>query len=254
MTLPYDLAPAMFVVMALAALLIGIAKLSVGGFASVAMAVFALVIPAKQSTAAVLLLLMLGDFMAVATYRRDANWSLIRGIMPAIIPGIALGALFMKLVNDDVMKRSIGVMLLASVALQWWMLRRQRRVRAEEDDLQGSKMVAWGSGIATGFTTMTANAAGAVMALYLVVSRVNMRAFIGTNAWFFLLVNLVKAPFSAALGLFPPETWRLTLYLAPAVIIGALIGRWIVTRINQKVFDMAVLIASALAALALLIF
>ena len=48
---------------------------------------------------------------------------------------------------------------------------------------------------------MTANAAGAVMTLYLSASGIEKRRFIGTNAWFFLIVNLVKVPFSVGLGL-----------------------------------------------------
>ena len=51
-----------------------------------------------------------------------------------------------------------------------------------------------------GFATMTANAAGAVMTLYLSASGIEKRRFVGTNAWFFLIVNLTKVPFSVGLA------------------------------------------------------
>jgi hypothetical protein len=63
-------------------------------------------------------------------------------------------------------------------------------------------LVAVAAGVAAGFTTMTANAAGAVMTLYLLAMRVEKLRFIGTSAWFFLIVNVSKVPFSAGLGLF----------------------------------------------------
>ena len=74
-----------------AALLIGISKTSVGGLAAIAVAVFASVMPAKESTAAVLLLLLTGDVVAVARYRRGADWGLLRRLLPSVLPGLALG-------------------------------------------------------------------------------------------------------------------------------------------------------------------
>jgi hypothetical protein len=40
-----------------------------------------------------------------------------------------------------------------------------------------------------GFTTMIGNAAGPVMAVYLLSMRLPKYSFVGTSAWFFLLVN-----------------------------------------------------------------
>ena len=88
-----------------AALLIGISKTSVGGLAAIAVAVFASVMPAKESTAAVLLLLLTGDVVAVARYRRGADWGLLRRLLPSVLPGLALGAVFLWFVSDTVVRR-----------------------------------------------------------------------------------------------------------------------------------------------------
>ena len=53
---------------------------------------------------------------------------------------------------------------------------------------------------------MLANAAGPVMALYLLAVSLPKAEFIGTSAWFFLLINLFKLPFSAQLGLITSKT------------------------------------------------
>ncbi len=100
---------------------------------------------------------------------------------------------------------------------------------------------------------MTANAAGAVMTLYLSASGVEKRRFIGTNAWFFLIVNLVKVPFSVGLGLMHwPDLARAGI-LAPLILLGGILGYATVRRISQRRFDVAVLLASAIAAIALLV-
>ena len=52
--------------LALAALIIGYAKTAIGGLATISVAIFASVMPARESTAAILLLLIIGDVVAVS--------------------------------------------------------------------------------------------------------------------------------------------------------------------------------------------
>ena len=91
------------------------------------------------------------------------------------------------------------------------------------------------------------------MTLYLVAQGVEKLRFLGTSAVFFLVVNLCKLPFSFGLGLFGPHTVRRTLLLAPFVLMGAWAGLHTVQRLSQRRFDQAVLAASAVAALALIV-
>ena len=95
--------------------------------------------------------------------------------------------------------------------------------------------------------------AGAVMTLYLSASGIDKRRFVGTNAWFFLIVNATKVPFSVGLGLMHWSDAGRALALAPAVLLGGLLGYATIKRISQARFDVAVLAASAVAAAALLV-
>ena len=79
------------------------------------------------------------------------------------------------------------------------------------------------------------------------------RRFVGTNAWFFLIVNATKVPFSVGLGLMHWSDAGRALALAPAVLLGGLLGYATIKRISQARFDVAVLAASAVAAAALLV-
>ena len=104
--------------MGLAAINIGVAKTALGGLGVISVAIFATILPAKESTAAVLVLLIVGDLVAVWHYRHDADWSLIRRLLPAVLPGLVLGSIFLRLVSDGVLRRSIGVVLLVLLLLQ----------------------------------------------------------------------------------------------------------------------------------------
>lgn len=52
-----------------AALLTGLAKTAIPGLASIAAAIYALVLPAKESTGMMLVLLLAGDLLAIWAYR-----------------------------------------------------------------------------------------------------------------------------------------------------------------------------------------
>ena len=108
-------------------------------------------------------------------------------------------------------------------------------------------------GIFAGLTTMMANAAGPVMTLYLLAMRLPKLEFLGTGAAFFLLINWIKVPFIAQLGLINASSLTLNLYLLPAVAVGALLGRPVVQRVNQRIFENAALALAAVAALRLLL-
>jgi uncharacterized membrane protein YfcA len=166
-----------------------------------------------------------------------------------VLPGLVLGAAFLAVVDDTVLRRSIGVLLLVLAALQLVLSRRS----SASPPIGHSRLAGLGTGGAAGFATMTANAAGAVMTLYLVARGVEKQRFLGTNAVFFFGVNLCKVPFSAGLGLFSAQTLGRTALLAPLVVLGAWAGLHSARRLSQTRFDQAVLAATVVSALALVL-
>ena len=82
-----------WVLLAGAALIVGFSKSALPGAATIAAALFALVLPAKESTAALLLLLILGDVLALAMYRREVDVRTLVRLIPAVLLGLAAGAL-----------------------------------------------------------------------------------------------------------------------------------------------------------------
>lgn len=241
--------PAAWPALVVAALLVGFAKTAIGGVGVVAVALVAGVMPARESTAAVLLLLLVGDVLAVAVYRRHCDWALLRSLVPGILPGLLLGTVTLAVLSDRSIRLVMGSTLLLLVLTQ---LIVSRRV-ASSDDLAWSGRARVGAGAAAGFTTMVANAGGPVMTLYLVAQGVDKHRFLGTSAWFFLGVNVSKLPFSVGLGLVHQDMLTTTALLAPAVLAGGLLGVVTVRRVRQRAFDLVVLGGSALSAVALVV-
>lgn len=77
--------------LALAGVLVGVAKTAIAGVGSVAVVIFAAVLPARESTGAILPLLVCGDLVAVVHYRRHADWVILWRLLPGVLPGLLLG-------------------------------------------------------------------------------------------------------------------------------------------------------------------
>jgi uncharacterized membrane protein YfcA len=103
--------------LAAGALLVGLSKTAVPGAATISVALFAAVLPARASTGALLVLLMVGDLFAVWTYRAHADLVTLRRLVPTVLLGVLAGTAFLAVAGDDGVRRTIGVILLALIAL-----------------------------------------------------------------------------------------------------------------------------------------
>ncbi|MFJ9851609.1 sulfite exporter TauE/SafE family protein [Streptomyces sp. NPDC101150] len=246
-------------VLVLAALLVGVSKTAISGVGALSVALFAAVLPAKESTGALLPLLLVGDVVAVRAYRRHADWPALLRLLPSVAAGVLIGAVFVARTDDAVVRRTIGALLLTIVLHHLWRRTRERRAVTPTEGAKAAParrqrhVQALFFGLVAGFATMVANAGGPAMSLYLLTSGLSMLGFLGTGAWFFLIVNLFKLPFSLALGLLTPRALALDTALALAVLVGAFIGRACVHRIDQALFERLVLAFTALSSLNLLL-
>lgn len=249
MTMLPTLTPIAWGLLAVAALLVGFSKTALPGINTISIAIFAAVMPARASTGALLLLLIVGDLFALITYRRHADWATLVRLIPAVVAGVALGAVFLAMADDGSVRKVIGVILLLVITFTLWQ-------RARGSRGTGAAVGAFarsGYGALGGFTTMVANAGGPVMSMYFLAARFPVKAFLGTAAWFFAVINLAKVPVSIGLGLITPGTLVLDVFLVPGVIVGALVGRRIATRMKQSTFDWAVIVCTVLGAVYLLV-
>jgi uncharacterized membrane protein YfcA len=235
-----------------AAVVIGISKTALPGGSILAIALFAAVLPARTSTAATLLLLMVGDVFALLAYRRHAHWPTLLRLAPAVVAGLLLGFAFLALTGDGVVRRAIGVILLLMIAVTLW--RRWRQARAEQEAAaRGGALLAGVYGTLGGFTTMVANAGGPVMSMYFLATRTPVQVFLGTSAWFFAIINVIKVPFLAGIGLFTGPVLLADAILAPLVVLGALLGLRVARRLDQRLFDRIVIVLTILGAVYLLL-
>ncbi|MEN8661071.1 MAG: sulfite exporter TauE/SafE family protein [Lentimonas sp.] len=224
---------------ALGAFFVGLGKGGLPGIGNLTVVLLALALPAKASVGILLPILISADIVAVIVYRRHALWPYIFKLAPSMAVGILIGYVVFSRVNDAQVRWMIGVTLLGMTAVHFirkWL----RRNATEADQLPHHPAFITSTGIIGGFATMVANAAGPVAALYFIASGLPKYAYIGTSAWFFLLVNCFKVPFMMELGIIDLESLRFSGSFMLFSVLGAATAPFIVKHINQKVFKILI--------------
>ena len=227
---------------------LGIAKSGFAGVGLFHVVVFAFLFGAKDSTGIVLPMLIFGDLCAVAAFRQHARWEYIKSMSLPTALGVVIGWALMNSLNESAYKPVIGSIILSLAAVQTARMWRPSWF----EHIPHAAWFAWSLCLIAGFSTMLANAAGGIIALYLVTVSMQKLELVGTTAWFFLLLNLFKVPFSAQLGLIGWNTLTINVVLTPMIVLGLFAGRWLIHRIPQRQFDSVVVLLSSVAALKLI--
>ncbi|HOC02112.1 MAG TPA: sulfite exporter TauE/SafE family protein [bacterium] len=242
----YNISTFGWIILLLAGFFIGISKTGIPGLGMLAVTMTAIVIPARASTGIILPMLILGDLFAVTYYRRHACWKHLVKLIPWAICGIIIGFFALSRMKDQQLGPIIGLIVLLILGIN-------ESEILEKWNIPEKWWFAGIMGLCAGFTTMIANAGGSIMVIYLLAMRLPKKEFIGTSAWYFFLLNWFKVPFSASLGLINSNSLMLNLMVAPAIIIGAIAGIYLIKIIPQKVFEAIIKFLTMLASIKLVI-
>lgn len=241
------------------ALIVGVSKTGLPGAGILITPLMAIVFGGRLSVGATLPLLIFGDIFAVLWYQRHARWDHLRGLIPWVVTGIVIGTGLLWYTGlqggtVDWLNIVIGVLVLAMMGVN---LARQR---------WGDKLVPPSSlglastGTLAGFSTTVSNAAGPIMSIYLTGVGLAKNEFMGTTAWYFFIFNLTKLPIFTFLSWVLPakpmvniSTVIFDVAMLPIIIAGTFVGKWLLPRLRQDLFNNIVLVLAGATAIKLII-
>ena len=234
-------------------LMVGFAKTGIGGLGVVVVPLMAMIFPAQRSPGILLPMLIAGDVVAISYYHRHAQWRHLLRPMPWAVLGVLVGFAVAKWCpwTDQAYARLIGSIVLVCVVLRYWQSRTEGEtpVRTEQFPFWLAALV----GVSAGFATMVANAAGPIWMIYLLALGLPKFELVGTGAWFFFVLNCFKVPFQWNLGNITGASLALNATIVPAILAGAVMGIFVLKRIDQKLFRSIILWLAAVAAAKLLL-
>jgi len=245
--LSFDLSSAEWAIAVIAGILVGIAKTGISGAGMLAIPILAGIFGGKPSAGLLLPMLCIGDVVGVLYYHRHADWHYLRRVLPWALAGILIGTYVGAVISDTYFRIIMGVTIIGGVAIMIW-----RERCCSESVIPDHHWIAVFMGLLGGFTSMIGNAAGPVIALYFLSMRIPKYTYIGTWAWFFLIVNASKVPLHAFVWrTITPETLVFDAVLIPAIAVGAFIGVIVVKLIPEKVYRNVIIAMTVLAAVKL---
>ena len=243
----YDLTTLQWVLLGLSGLLIGMSKTGISGVGLMVVPILANAFGGRPSVGLLLPILLFADVFAVTWYHRHAQWKHILRLLPWAFAGIVLATLVGKSISDQSFNRLLAALVFGGIGLLIW-----RDIRSDKIKVPQSRWFAGVLGLLGGFSTMIGNAAGPVMALYLLSMRLPKNSYIGTGAWFFFIVNLSKVPLHIwSWKTITVNSVLLDIMVIPAIAAGAFLGIWLVRLLPEKYYRLLVIATTLLSALLL---
>ncbi len=230
-----------------AGLVTGFSKFSVGGMGLLILPVLMIAMPAPEALAVLVPMYIATDLMAIAMYRRDISWPVLLALLPPALIGVLLGTWLLGSLDASAFTPLLGGLILSMIALGFWLDHRPTSIMRHP-------LAANITGLAAGFISMVANAAGPLFSLYLLEQRLSKDAYVSTRAWGFMIINGAKLPMLWTLGLITQDSLTLSIYGLPALVLGASIGYWLLRRLNIAQFKWLIRIMASLAAIKLFAF
>jgi uncharacterized protein len=237
-----------FAIVLSVALLVGMSKTGVHGAGMMAVPLLAAIFGGQLSSGILLPMLCLADILGVLYYHRHASWRYLKKLFPWAALGTVAGTLVGGMIDDNAFKIIMAVVIILSLALMVWL------EKGHKEDIPDSKWFAGLTGTAGGFTSMVGNLAGSVMAIYFLSMRLPKNQFIGTTAWFFMVINWFKIPFHVfAWKTISLNTFFLNLITLPIIIVGAFLGILLVKNIPEKAYRWFIISMTLVAAIFMLV-
>ena len=245
----FSFSPNEFIIFLVVAVFIGMSKTGIHGAGMVAVPMLAIVFGGQLSSGVLLPILCLADVMGVSYYHRHASWYHLKKLFPWAALGTVLGTVVGGAIDDETFKLVMAVIIGVSVIIMIWL------ERGRKEAVPDYKWFASLTGIAGGFTSMIGNLANSVVAIYFLTMRLPKNAFIGTTAWFFLVINWFKVPFH--IFSWKTITWNtflLDLVTLPFIAVGAFLGIVIVRHMRDRTYRWFIIAMTLVAAVFMVVY
>jgi uncharacterized protein len=214
-----------------AVFIVGLSKSGlVGSMGMVSVPMLALVMPARDATGMMLPVLLAMDAIAIWIYRKDANWHVLKIMLPGALVGTILGWLLWSVVTDAQVLLAVGIITVL------FMLDALLPLRKRLSDTPPSR--GWGAfwGGAAGLTSFISHTGGPPFQIYTLPLGMTPTMYSATTAFFFAIVNTSKLVPFYFLGTLSMNNLEIAAALIPFGLVGVGVGVYLVRRISARAF------------------
>jgi len=227
-------------------LITGFSKFSVGGMGLLILPVIMIAYPGPEALGILVPMYLITDLMAIISYRKNIEWTVVKRVLPLSVIGIILGGFVLSNIDSKLFTLMLGFMIVGMLALGIWLDRC-------DTSFMKHPFAGYTAGVIGGTVALTSNAGGPIFSLYLMEQDLSKESYVSTRAWIFFLINLSKIPLLYSIGLLTMESTIISFQAIPGLMVGALIGYFLLRRLKLTQFKWLIRGMAAIAAIKLFV-
>ncbi|MCD6176901.1 MAG: sulfite exporter TauE/SafE family protein [Candidatus Cloacimonetes bacterium] len=203
------------------------------GFSILAVPLITLFISPKTAVPILLIYSMIINIVVLYSARKAINLKKIWILLFAGIITMPLGTHLLVIMNENLLKIFIGLMIFVFGILLLIGFRRQ---------FKNEKIAMLPVGMLSGLLGGSISISGPPIILFLSNQNVDKHTFRGNLAAYFFILNLFTIPVYYLNGLFTKEVWNYSLNFLPGLLIGVFVGNFLSHKIKEDHFKKLTLI------------
>lgn len=208
-----------------------------------------LLLPPKLGIGLLAPLMLLTSGTGVRQYWKQWDNRIVWVLLPASLFGVWLGTYLLAVVSPGVVKKTVGALSLTFGIIQFLIIDRPDwRNRLRPSTWQGV-----GFGFGSGITTALAHTGGIVFSFYLLPHSRTKEVFVGTTVFLFFTAGWFKIGTYAYYQILTLPILLFSLIFVPALLLGAIIGKWLNRQISNQFFMKVICLFIAAIGLRLLV-
>ena len=230
--------PIFITTLSLAVLCVAISKSGFGGgLGGLGFPIMVLVLPPKDALAVFLPLILLTDIWVVFVWRKLFIFQILWMMALGGIIGQFVCWLFFDYLDDKSILLLIGFMaLITSIKFFVTEFYINKKSSNSIDNIKPTllRAIVWCS--LSGFASFIAWAGSIPAQIFLLPIGINRTKFVATMSFYFFIINYTKIPFFLNLNIINYDTLFLSFILLPILPLGIFLGKWINSKLSDKLF------------------
>ncbi|QWE04028.1 sulfite exporter TauE/SafE family protein [Polynucleobacter sp. JS-JIR-II-50] len=220
---------AFFVCAVISVIILGISKSGFGaGLGTLSLPLMASQSPINEALAIMLPLLIVIDLVGLRRYIQNANWNILKIVIPPAIVGLLLGMIFFTAITPQVLTLSIGIFTLL------FLIQNLAMSRIEAKETKSYPWLGRAMGLTSGFTSFVAHIGGPPITVYMLREKLLPMVYTSTLGVYFTAMNFGKLGPYAYLNLLNFQQLATSIILLPCVPVGVYFGFYLAKRISMK--------------------
>ncbi len=217
------------------------------GFGSglISVSVLTMLFPIRFTVPVVFILDFAGSIILGAYDFKEVKWHALNYLLPFTIAGLLFGGILLKYANPQKLTIFLGLFILLYV-IYGFLVKQEKLPFA--NNCAGAPLGFFG-----GFIGSLYGGGGPPIVAYLQMKHLNKRAFRATFQIVAITDSITRAFLYIYLGLLTFAVFKMSLFLAPFLLLGLFFGNKLHFRINQKFFYIIVMVVLSFAAIGLII-